>query len=282
MGLGYGFFGGTSTWTLDGISNGHTGTLDIKLTNPSNDGTYEVGDKLEFDIAYLIKNASWTQFPNNYNPWLGYPTFTYDFGSAFKNSAFVTSIKGHKSHLYFGGKKRGTLEVGDDGIIKIQITDMNWFNSRDEIGGSFTVEVQLDKVNDEHPEGGNVVFPGTTGSTPISKKKHVTAGPKTITNAEKNTDGSYTLSYEASLKVDDQLDNLTFTDTLGGSQTLDGGVTVSPGSATTQTTDNVFVTTFTGPVSPGTYKVTYNTKVSKDVYTGLQSGGSDWSTKKNL
>jgi hypothetical protein len=192
----------------------------------------------------------------------------------------VTSIKGHKSHLYFGGKKRGTLEVGDDGIIKIQITDMNWFNSRDEIGGSFTVEVQLDKVNDEHPEGGNVEFPGTTGSTPISKKKHVTAGPKTITNAEKNTDGSYTLSYEASLTVDDQLDSLTFTDALGGSQTLDGGVTVSSGSATTQTTGNVFVTTFTGSVSPGTYKVTYSTTVSKDVYTGLQSGGSDWSTKK--
>ena len=56
-------------------------------------------------------------------------------------------------------------------------------------------------------------------------------------------------------------------------------MTVSPGSATTQITDNVFVTTFTGPVSPGTYKVTYNTKVSKDVYTDLQSGGSDWSTK---
>ena len=68
----------------------------------SRDGTYEVGDKLEFDIAYLIKNASWTQFPNNYNPWLGYPTFTYDFGSALN----LSGMPGRHSGMLSGRKLR--------------------------------------------------------------------------------------------------------------------------------------------------------------------------------
>ncbi|MBO7674281.1 MAG: hypothetical protein J6S63_04660 [Atopobiaceae bacterium] len=283
FGPGAGFFGGTATWDMSGLQ-GPTGSLEIKLTNPSNDG-YEVGDKLSFEITYLIESKVWTAFPNNYNPWLGYPTFTYDFGSDFKNSKFLTSIKSHKSYLYFGGKKRGTLEVDSEGKIKIQVTDMNWFNSRDEIGGSFTVEVELTGIKDGGGGNTNVEFPGTPGPVTIEKKKHVTTEQKTITNAVKNDGGSYTLTYSASFTVDESVTSLKFEDTLGGKQTL-GTVTVDNSdvmSSVTKTEGGGFTKSFTydfsgNGLNAGTHAVTYTTTVDASVYESLSSGGSDWTT----
>lgn len=285
-GPGFGFFGGTATWDLKDLKPSR-GSLDINLQNANANDEYDVGEKLAFDITYLIKKAEWSNPPQNYNPWLGYPTFTYDFGEALKNGKFITSIKPHKSYLYFGGKKRGTLEVTADGKITIQVTDMNWFNSRDEIGGSFNVEVELTATKDNNEGNEDIDFPGPPGTVTIKKKKHVEAVAKTIDEAHvtrNDSTGEYTIPYTASFKVDDDLTSLKFVDTFGGQQTLDGTVTVKKdgsdyANVTTAPTANGFETTFNGAIANGTYTVAYQTKVSGDVYTSLQNGGSDWSTK---
>ena len=284
-GPGFGFFGGTATWNLaDLIKDPNKAQLSVTYDETKQ---YDLGDEVDLSFIYQIEKASWTSLPNNYNPWMGYPTFTYDISNLLKSGNFK-DLKATKSYLTFGGKKRGTIEVTPDGKITIQITDTNWFNTRDEIGGSFNVKLKIG--NEDVGTQGRVDFDflGNVPVNPIPLKVHIDAGPKKISNEVKNTDGSRTLTYTASVTTD-AVDSLVFEDELGGQQTL-GTVTVTDknnqvvnGTQGTRSDGKpgftyTFPTGSDSKVQKGTYTVTYTTTVSADVYNNLQGGGTDWTT----
>ncbi|MBR3317777.1 MAG: Cna B-type domain-containing protein [Atopobiaceae bacterium] len=280
-GPGFGFFGGTATWDLGSlVGDTHKASLSVSYDDTKE---YSKGDEIELNFTYQIEKLAWTSFPDNYNPWMGYPTFTYDIGELLKSGNFK-DLKASKSHLTFGGKKRGTIEVTPDGKITIQITDTNWFNTRDEIGGTFNVKLKIGDNAGQNQGENQYNLPGGVTVPPVPLKVNISAGPKKVTTDGKNADNTYTLKYTASVKTD-ALDSLVFEDTLGGKQTL-GTVKVNNQQVTVnKTSAGGFDTGFTYEfprsgdiVSADTYNIEYTTTVDASVYEGLQGGGTDWTT----
>lgn len=282
-GPGFGFFGGTANWDLVALatSGPDKATLSVSYDDKKE---YAAGDEIVFDFSYKIERKGWS----DYNPWMGYPTFTYDASSILKNENFK-DLKPGKSYLTFGGKKRGTIEVKADGKIVIQVTDTNWFNTRDEIGGAFTVKLKLSEEGAGHAEGIEFTFPGTTTPVKIPVKVNITSGGKTVVPGETgqlDSDGNYIITYESKVKIPAGLSSLKLVDTMNGKQTFRGLVSVTGpgpnGSAVSGgITDPVsggqsFTYTFSNPSSlgAGEYTVKYTTVVSKADYNNIN--GSSW------
>ena len=201
---------------------------------------------------------------DNYN---GNPTLVYDLSSALTNSPLADSIpNGTLGVITIGSRKLGTYKIIDNKVY-LEFTDQSYFDGRTSMTGWFTLNVTTDETQLGNYDEWTYSFPGTSDTVTIHYKEKVEEGSKSV-HSTQDADGNYTLHYTANINVNSDLDSMTFNDVLSGLQTLDASsVKINGTAVNVNQTGNGFnfdVASALGTtgVAKGSYKVTYDTKVT--------------------
>ena len=263
-------------WDLANTSNTQYLHVSADSTVTQNEQERDAAFKLTFtyslteDVVHAI---------DAYN---GTPILKYDLNSLIADTPIGDIRNNLNGVISIGSRKLGTYTIVD-GVVTLKFTDTSYFDGRSTFTGFFTVTVQTNETelgtNDEYTYS----FPGTTDVIPIHYKKTVEEGKKSV-NSTKNDDGSYTLHYSADINVNSDLNSMTFNDTLGGLQFLDAssvkinGTAVAVSQSGQSFSFDVASALGTTGVAKGSYKVTYDTKITEEQ---LKAMSEDKTTETN-
>ena len=274
----------------------------VKVTDAQDDGVWDLTDTSNTQFLHVSAESTVTQneqerdaafkltftysltedVVHKIDDYDGIPILKYDLNSFVTDTPIGDIRNNLNGVISIGSRKLGTYTIVD-GVVTLKFTDTSYFDGRSTFTGFFTVTVQTNETelgtNDEYTYS----FPGTADVIPIHYKKTVEEGKKSV-NSTKNDDGSYTLHYSADINVNSDLDSMTFNDTLGGLQSLDAssvkinGTAVAVSQSGQSFSFDVASALGTTGVAKGSYKVTYDTKVTEEQ---LKAMSEDKTTETN-
>lgn len=266
----------TSPWNLANIDNTQWFHVAAETSVTQNEQERDAAFKLTFtyslteDVVHAIDDYE------------GNPVLVYDLNSLINDSPIGSIRNNLNGVISIGSRKLGNYVV-QDGVVTLTFTDPSYFDGRSSFTGFFSLTAETSESELGGQDEVNYEFPGTTDVIPIRYKKTVEEGTKSV-NSTKNSDGSYTLNYTANINVNSDLDSMMFNDTLGGLQSLDAssvkinGTAVNVSQSGQSFSFNVASALGTTGVAKGSYKVTYDTKVTE---AQLKAMSEDKTTETN-
>lgn len=200
---------------------------DITATGPSG-GITRDQQSLDFHIEYTLKPES-AGTPDAPGVARQRAVWVYDLSNFLNSYPELTGFGGSNTgDIYDGTQVAGSYEIRDN---QVRITpDPNWLSSKrskDNIKGTFSLRFNFDGT--KLPEDGNRTyqFPGATSSTTVKFPETKVTASKSVDNenngvvtATKQADGTYLLHYTLKVNSDTDLNTLSLTDTLSGTQTF--------------------------------------------------------------
>lgn len=270
--------GDTGVWDLadpDNTEYLHV-TADASVTEQEQERNASFKLTFTYSLAEEVVHAI-----DEYN---GNPTFVYDLTEALTgNSPLEDAIPDSMlGVISIGSRKLGTYKIVNNKVY-LEFTDPSYFDGRSTITGWFTLTVVTNESQLGNKDEWTYTFPGTSDTIPVHYKKTTEKGSKSVYTIKDN-DGNYTLHYTADIHVNAVLDSMTFHDTLGGLQELDASSVKIDGTAVTvsqtghEFSFDVASALGTTGVAKGSYKVTYDTKVTA---AQLEAMTSDKTTETN-
>ena len=266
----------TSPWNLANTDNTHWFHVAAETSVTQNEQERDAAFKLTFtyslteDVVHAIDNYD------------GNPVLVYDLNSLINKSPIGSIRNNLNGVISIGSRKLGNYVV-QDGVVTLTFTDPSYFDRRSSFTGFFSLTAETSESELGGQDEVTYEFPGTTDVIPIHYKKTVEEGTKSV-NSTKNSDGSYTLHYTANINVNSDLDSMVFNDTLGGLQSLDAssvkinGTAVNVSQSGQSFSFDVASALGTTGVAKGSYKVTYDTKVTE---AQLKAMSEDKTTETN-
>ena len=251
----------TSPWNLANTDN--TQYLHVSAEESVTQTEQERNAAFKLTFTYSLEEDV-VRAIDNYE---GNPVLVYDISDALTNSPLADSIPNSTlGVITIGSRKLGVYRIIDN-VVRLEFTDPSYFDGRTSMTGWFTLTVATDESQLGSNDSWPYEFPGTSDTVPITYKKTVEEGTKSVYSTQ-DADGNYTLHYTANINVNSVLDSMTFNDTLSGLQTLDASsVKINGTAVSVNQTGNGFnfdVASALGTtgVAKGSYRVTYDTKVT--------------------
>ena len=259
----------------------------VRVTDDQSTGVWDLADENNTQFLHVSADSSITETEQERNAafrltfsysleedvvraidaYEGYPVLEYDLASTIANSPI--DIKNNTNGVIsIGTRKLGNYTVVD-GKVRLTFTDPSYFDGRTSFTGFFNLTAETDETRLGDEDKWEYHFPGTGDTVTIHYKDEIESADKTY-NLQKNPDGSYTLKYTANINVHNDLDSLTFNDTLGGLQTLDpnsvkiNGTSVTVSQSGQNFSFDVAAALHTTGVAKGNYAVTYETTVTEE------------------
>ena len=259
----------------------------VRVTDDQSTGVWDLADENNTQFLHVSADSSITETVQERNAafrltfsysleedvvraidaYEGYPVLEYDLASTIANSPI--DIKNNTNGVIsIGTRKLGNYTVVD-GKVRLTFTDPSYFDGRTSFTGFFNLTAETDETRLGDEDKWEYHFPGTGDTVTIHYKDEIESADKTY-NLQKNPDGSYTLKYTANINVHNDLDSLTFNDTLGGLQTLDpnsvkiNGTSVTVSQSGQNFSFDVAAALHTTGVAKGNYAVTYETTVTEE------------------
>ena len=259
----------------------------VRVTDDQSTGVWDLADENNTQFLHVSADSSITETEQERNAafrltfsyslkedvvraidaYEGYPVLEYDLASTIANSPI--DIKNNTNGVIsIGTRKLGNYTVVD-GKVRLTFTDPSYFDGRTSFTGFFNLTAETDETRLGDEDKWEYHFPGTGDTVTIHYKDEIESAGKTY-NLQKNPDGSYTLKYTANINVHNDLDSLTFNDTLGGLQTLDpnsvkiNGTSVTVSQSGQNFSFDVAAALHTTGVAKGNYAVTYETTVTEE------------------
>ena len=262
------------TWHLDddGVTTSFTVSTQSQTDNISHSAS------LDLDFAYVISQSTLAEMKAAVNAGQSI-VITYDASTALAGKASALDVS--DGSLMVGRRRVGSYSI-HDGKMTMTITATDWLLGRTTLSGTFGFSIKMDEEGTKNDDNETFEFPGA-GDIEVTFKKKTEEGSKNY-NAVQNTDGSWTLNYTASIQVNQELDDLAFSDVLGGLQRLDSSsvkidgnsVNVTPTSSGFTISSADFKSAINNTKVPAkTYQVTYSTTVSANDLMHDEAGSTN-------
>lgn len=259
----------------------------VRVTDDQSTGVWDLADENNTQFLHVSAESSVTETEQERNAafrltfsyslkedvvraidaYEGYPVLEYDLADTIANSPI--DIKDNTNGVIsIGTRKLGNYTVVN-GKVRLTFTDPSYFDGRTSFTGFFNLTAETDETRLGDEDKWEYHFPGTGDTVTIHYKDEIESAGKTY-DRQKNPDGSYTLKYTANINVHNDLDSLTFNDTLGGLQTLDpnsvkiNGAPVTVSQSGQNFSFDVAAALHTTGVAKGNYAVTYETTVTEE------------------